>query len=389
MMSVWRRISSSGVSLEANGVTYGTGPSHDLYAQYAANPTLFKALTNFTPVQFDMLMDILLDASRPKSYLLKPRDVRGLRALDRQRGCGGRPHKLTARTRVFLCLVRLKDDDRLARLCAMSGLNVASVCQDFWHVVECLLAATEDNIRWPDPSSRRSLASVIPPLRTAKFPIGVVDGTAQFIRRPGADEPLFYNGRKKRHFFNHLVVCDWRGRILAVRTGFTGKTHDGVAYRASNLFTRSTQFFGPDQTLLADNGFEACGLITPFKNQRGGGALSSEQKYRNRLIRRYRVVVEFLFGAMKTKFGMISGIWRHSLPRANMVFMLCCQLMNFYMATNRKYIRGERFVLNHMSLEAWEEALLRGTGNDWAQTSRERVRDFFNTMEGQNILQNF
>ncbi|GIM12176.1 hypothetical protein Vretimale_15585 [Volvox reticuliferus] len=218
--------------------------------------------------------------------------------------------------------------------------------------------------------------------------VGIIDGTAQYIRRPGADEPLFYNGRKKRHFLNHLVVCDWRGRILAVRTGFTGKTHDGVAYRACDLYTQRRRFFAAGQTLLADNGFESCGLITPMKKQRGQ-AMSSNNRAYNRLVRRYRVVIEFLFGAMKIKFGMISGVWRHSLPRANMIFMLCCQLMNYYMRVNRKYIRGDRFSLNEMAMEAWEEAVLRGTGNDWEQSDRDSVRAFFQSPEGRRLIAGF
>ncbi|GIL93017.1 hypothetical protein Vretimale_15449 [Volvox reticuliferus] len=371
-------------------VTYGTGEAKELYSQYAANPTLFKSLTNFTPSQFEQLMNVLLDSNRPASYLLKPRDVQGSRPLNRQRTTnGGRPHKLDPRTRVFLCLVRLKDDDRLVRLCAMSGLNIASICEDFWHVVECLLVATEDAIQWPDPAARRALSSnSMRGVGRDMAAVGIIDGTAQYIRRPGADEPLFYNGRKKRHFLNHLVVCDWRGRILAVRTGFTGKTHDGVAYRACDLYTQRRRFFAAGQTLLADNGFESCGLITPMKKQRGQ-AMSSNNRAYNRLVRRYRVVIEFLFGAMKIKFGMISGVWRHSLPRANMIFMLCCQLMNYYMRVNRKYIRGDRFSLNEMAMEAWEEAVLRGTGNDWEQSDRDSVRAFFQSPEGRRLIAGF
>lgn len=371
------------------GATYGVGPAQDLYSQHVGNPTLFKALTNFSPAQFHALMRLLLDPSKPASYLLKPRDVWGRYGLARLRKTRGRPHKLDPHTRVFLCLVRLKDNDRLVRLCAMSGLNVASVCEDFWHVVECLAVATEHYIAWPNEGRREELASSmhdVQPQPGLMHPIGVVDGTAQFIRRPGPNEPLYYNGRKKRHFINHLVVCDWRGRIMHVMAGFTGKTHDGVAYRQSNLFTNRRAYFSRHQTLLADNGFQGCGLVTPFTRQRG--ALTAYERGFNQFVRRHRVVIEFVFGAMKSKFGILRGEWRHSLARANAVFLLCCQLMNFYMDTNKRYVRGPAFRITR-ALEEWERSALSQLGGDWTMRSRAQIRQYFMSPEVQPIYANF
>ncbi len=371
-------------------VTYGSGDASDLYAKHVGNPTLFKALTNFTPDQFETLMQILLDPSRPESYLLKPRDVKGRRGLRRQRRTrGGRPHKLDPRTRVFLCLVRLKDDDRLVRMCADSGLNVCSLCDDFWHVCECLLVVTQDCILWPSSADRAALQQTMVDLAPAPgtlLPIGVVDGTAQYVRRPGADEPLYYNGRKKRHFLNHLVVCDWRGRIMAAFVGYNGRTHDSIAYRTCPLHTRRREFFSQGQTLLADNGFQGCDLLTPV-TRRGSGPSERERMY-NKLVRRYRVVIEFLFGAMKSKFGIIAGTWRHNLARADMVFMLCCQLMNFYMDVNGKTVRGRAF-RNRLDMEEWEQVAFGQCNGNWQALDDGELRALFSTPAMQRIYEQF
>jgi hypothetical protein len=104
------------------GLTYGVRPAADLFTALVGNSVLFQALTNFSPGQFATLMQLLLDPNHPEAYLLKPRDPFGRRPLNRQQAApGGRPHKLTPETRLFLCLARLKDDDRLARIVAWSG----------------------------------------------------------------------------------------------------------------------------------------------------------------------------------------------------------------------------------------------------------------------------
>lgn len=368
------------------GITYGAGDAKELYSQYAPNDVLFKAMTNFTPTQFQNLLAKLMDPAMPRSYILKPRDPRGGRGLARQRRTrGGRPHKLSPATRLFLCLVRLKDDDRLVRLCAMSGLNVASVCDNFWHVCECLLAATEDQIRWPGAAERNTLARQAGAL-TRFGVVGVVDGTVQYICRPGADEPLYYNGRKKRHFLNHLVVCDWRGCIRAIRVGFYGRTHDSVAYKSCDLYTNKQAYFAQGQRLIADCGFMGCGNVTvPYVAR---PTLTQGQRAFNREVRRQRVVIEFLFGAMKSKFRILSGTWRHGLHRANSVFALCCQLTNMYMHANRRYIRGQAWRHGQM-LEGWEEALLRQFGGDWSRLNRVQVREYLQSPAAQHLFDNW
>ena len=256
-------------------------------------------------------------------------------------------------------------------------------------MVECLVAATADCIKWPTAPERRALVGAMAEFVEGRgpAPIGIVDGTAQYVRRPGPDEALYYNGRKKRHFVNHLVVCDWRGCIIAVRAGFTGKTHDGVAYRSTDLYERRGQFFHQGQTLLADCGFRGCQLITPIL-ARQDRALTGEELAFNRVVRRYRVVVEFVFGALKNKFRILSNVWRFSLERAPVVFALCCQLFNFYMAKSGKYVRDRNFQAGRV-LADWEAGLLRRVGGDWANTEREQVRRFFASAEGHALFDNW
>lgn len=110
------------------GPSYGVAEARELYAEFVRRPDLFKALTNFTPSAFDALVQRVLDPNRPAAYLLKPRCRGGQQPLARRRQRTGRPHKLSPHTRVFLCLVRLKDDARVAQLCALSGTIVKTFC---------------------------------------------------------------------------------------------------------------------------------------------------------------------------------------------------------------------------------------------------------------------
>ena len=352
-------------------VGYGVHPcTEDLYAKYYSFPQQMKALTGFLPGAFDILFEKVRD------YIDLPVDVRGnirpahllgaARSLSALGRPIGRPHKLTLQTRFLLFLAQMRDAQHISHLVCFSGLNQASLSDDFWHMLDATMLALHDMIKWPDQAERVSLEGKIWGSGFQKMgvkPIVIWDGTIQPIFSPseGFDPTLWlllYCSRKRTHAFNHLLACDWRGYIRACYAGFHGSVHDGGAYKMTDVYHQATDFFSGKQVAMADSGFQGCDLLSILKAAKGAG-LTVGEKERNRLLRRHRVLIEFVIGGVKRKFRIVSEpfVKHPNSHRAPDVFFVACQLFNFWQS-EYGYLRGEAYTLEH-EYEMWEKKLLR------------------------------
>lgn len=335
-------------------------PADDLYTQYSQNPALFKSFTNLFPPEFDDLFD------KVREGLCQPVDIRGnRRALHNQgqpRVVGpsgrpvGRPPKLSLQTRLMVWLGVLRGGMPLIDQIALCGQNQAGLSDDFYHILACVMEGLDDQIRWPDAAERQGLEGSFYdfPASAALVPILIVDGTTQEVHKPGdGSEPLMYCSRKSMHCWNHQIFVDWRGCIRAVYTSFVGSAHDSMCYRMLPQYQEKDLYFSGKQTVLADSGYVGCGIM----HMRKGVVIAAERAF-NSKARRHRVLVEFVIGAVKNKFGILSKAWPRGahIQHANDTFFVCCQLLNFIMA-RRGYLRGAAYQ-SRGELEVWERRLL-------------------------------
>lgn len=151
-----------------------------------------------------------------------------------------------------------------------------------------------------------------------KFPsaVGCIDVTPHEIQRP-SNEPQreFYSGHRHYHLLNTQMVCDNRGHIRFLQTGFLGSTHDSLSYRLMVPV-------GPGLTLdipqgvvfLADKGYpDAPPLLTPFiqiQIRRLGYRQRNKARRFNREHSRRRIKIEHVFKNLKD-YKCTTGIWRH------------------------------------------------------------------------------
>jgi len=342
-------------------------PADDLYTRFTQNPGLIKSYTNFFPPAFEELF------VRVQPFISVPIDIRGNRRAAhlqlQPRAVGpsgrpiGRPPKLTLRTRFMIFLAVLRGGMSLIDQIAGCGQNQQGLSDDFYHMLHGVLEALDDEIRWPTAAERLALRGSIWdfPATSLMCPIFLCDGTIQKVHSPqGAAEPLMYCSRKKVHGFNHQIVCQWDGRIVAVYTGFNGCEHDSVCYRMLPLYSQRDQYFSGNETLIGDCGYQGCGVMH-VRPERAGGS-RADMEY-NRLLRRHRVLIEFVIGAVKNKFAIVQKPWARggsNLPCANDAFFVCCQLFNFWMA-KYGYLRGAAYRQRH-ALEAWERQFLAQVG---------------------------
>ena len=363
--------------------SYGCFPCTDVYAQMVGHGDMFRAYTNFTPAVFEVLF------LRVEPHVDRPVDVRGRRrevGAPRALGCNGgrlgRPPNMSLRSRFFMFLAALRGDRSILDQVAFTGQNQQAVSDDFFHILDAVLEALEGEISWPDEAERARLEGTLwdYPAGGLIVPILIWDGTIQPTGEPsnGVLEPLMYCSRKKVHGYNHQLCCDWRGRIRACHVGFYGSVHDSACYQLIQPQGERHLFYSGVQTALGDSGYAGCGMLHVRR-----GELSAELHAANKRIRRHRVLIEFVIGALKNKFKIASRPWgRHAnMHRAPYVFLACAMLLNVWM-DNYGYLRGaayrsagglevwERVLLNNAGVENWDtdelviEAILQGGADD-------------------------
>ena len=338
----------------------------DLYTRFQQHPLVFRGMTNFLPRDFDELFD------RVEPFINGPVDVRGNRRAPHLQGAPralgpsgrpvGRPPNMSLKSRFLIFLATLKEGWSLITQIGQCGQNQQGLSDDFHHFLIGILIALDDEIRWPNAAERQTLEGAIYGFRRGLFlvPIGIVDGTPQFTNRPvdKVQAALMYNGRKKRHGHNHQVCCRWDGHILGVQS-FYLHANDTLCYQLTPWHQSKGSHFSGQQTLLADAGYEGCGLLHVRKN-----VSTDQERAFNALVRRHRVLIEFVFGALKTKFKIVQKTWTHTqgsrdsacLHTASDTFFACCQLLNYWM-DKYGHLRGAKYRVRH-ELEVWEERLL-------------------------------
>ena len=336
----------------------------DLFTVMSQNPATFKHFTNFFPPEFEELFTLL------EPLISEPIDIRGnrraphLRGQPRTRGPSGRavgrPPKLSLRSRFTIFLAVMRGGMSLIDQIATIGHNQQALSDDFYHILFCALEALDAQIQWPNAAERMALRGSLWdfPSTSALCPIGIIDGTIQEVSQPGdASEPLMYCSRKSVHGYNHQIVCRWDGKILAVFPGFYGSNHDSICYRMTDLYTQRATSFSDNETLMADAGYEGCGIMHVEK----APTHASMIEY-NRRLRRHRVLIEFVIGSVKNKFQLVQKCWVRGANRqfASDAFVVACQLLNFWMS-RYGYLRGVEYQQKH-ALERWEAKLLELAG---------------------------
>jgi len=216
----------------------------------------------------------------------------------------------------------------------------------------------DGEIQWPSAVERLHLRGTLWdfPASDVLCPIFLLDGVIQKTSKPhDSTEALMYCSRKRTHGFNHQIICRWDGKIVAVYPGFFGSTHDSACFKLTELHSARGNFFSDNETMIADCGYQDCGILNVRK-----APLDVAGRALNRLLRRHRVLIEFVIGGVKQKFQLVQSIWKHRRSAASDAFFVACQLFNYWM---RKYgyLRGAAYQQRH-ELEEWEAKLLRLAG---------------------------
>jgi hypothetical protein len=277
-------------------------------------PEIFPALTGLTRDEFDRLG---ADFARARDRL-RATSQRTKRGTPRQRAAGaGAPPTHDLPSRLLMALVWLRVYPTYELLGWLFGLEKSNA----WENVQDALAVLETLADFPfeRPAADRAKLATKEAMMAAFPQVKVlIDGKEQPFRRPRdwEQQKPFYSGKKKRHTVKNQVVCRPDGRIGAVSATAPGSAHDLTILRGDGLLGRLEAGEGA----MADKAYTGAQddrpeipIVVPTKATRGH-PLTEEQKAANRVISRFRVVIEHVM-AQLNRFQVLKQVFRSAFAR--------------------------------------------------------------------------
>jgi hypothetical protein len=218
----------------------------------------------------------------------------------------------------------------------LNKTNVEDNLKDVLATLDTMTTFTFEHPRAGHPklNSPQAVMTAFPDVRL------VIDAKEQRVQRPKNTrdgqghlqdrQKPYYSGKKKTHTVKNQVAVRPDGVIEAVSASVPGgATHDLTLLRQTQLLVQ----LGDDEAAMLDKGYDGiqndypqCKLYLPFKARRNH-PLTDEQKAYNRLLAKYRIVVEHTI-AQVNKFQVLVQVFRHKLADHRHIIRVVCGLVN-------------------------------------------------------------
>jgi len=278
----------------------------------AAKPAAFVSFTGMSPEQFRALADDFTPHYR--GHRAAAATTRRGRARRRAPGAG-HPHAHDLRGRLLLALVWLKVYPTYEVLGLLFGLDKGNARRNVLDLLEALDTFDDFPFDRPDGDPtrrpRRSVAEVMADFPEVRL---VIDSKEQRVQRPGGPherQKPFYSGKKRAHTLKTQLGVSPSGQIESVSPSVPGSVNDVRLLRETGLLGRLPE----GETGMTDKGYEGAdkgeraGVLVLPKKDRKKNPCTEEDQARNRLIARYRIVVEHVI-AQLNRFTVLRQQWR-------------------------------------------------------------------------------
>lgn len=152
----------------------------------------------------------------------------------------------------------------------------------------------------------------------------LIDATEQSIERPKRGQKPYYSGQKKRHTLTTEIGITQNGRIVHVSKTHPGSTHDFTVFTGEKRPPKDTRIF-------VDSGYQGIADMHqnadfPYKSSKNK-PLAAEEKSYNTGLSRVRIVVEHIFGHLKT-FKIMSDRYRNKIRRYSVKLNIIAGIVN-------------------------------------------------------------
>ena len=293
------------------------------YQQLSKRPSTFRAMTGMTVQEFDRLYEQVFQRYE------EAEEERQNRPERKRQGGAGHPYTNSLRERLLMTLIWLRVYPSQEMLGLLFSLHKSNVGRNLKEMMDILVEVSEGEITWPvDKRRHQQMAEIM-----TEFPDvqAIIDATEQAIRRPHDQntQKMHYSGKKKRHTLKTQIVVAPDGLIREVSDSVAGSVHDLTLLRQTHTLDRLAE----GEAAMLDAGYQGVrqdapdrSLYHPYRASRGH-PLSEEQKAANRVLSRYRIVVEHTLAQLK-RFQVLAQVYRHSRALYNLIFRIVAGLIN-------------------------------------------------------------
>lgn len=257
---------------------------------------VFARLFGIEPDKFD----ILVKNVRPLWIKAEAKRLRHPRKIKKG---GGRLYALTLEESVAMLLLYARTYVTHAFLSALFDVHDSRICRYFARLRPSVESVFDLPIKKADLSEKEILTLV-------------VDATEQRTER--RDKGCGYSGKKKAHTVKTQIVVDDRGDIRHISPSVPGNIHDKKLFDCSGVKL-------PDHA-KGDLGYLGTNIALPFKSSKLH-PLTKQQRYRNKLHSRKRIIVEHVFASLKS-YRILADRFRGSLINYHHYFLIVCGLRN-------------------------------------------------------------
>jgi hypothetical protein len=258
----------------------------------------------------------------------------------RQRAVGaGRRYQYDLRERLLMTLFWLRcymTYEVLGYFYDLDKTNIENNLKDVLATLDTMTTftferPTADRVKLDSP---QAVMTAFPDVRL------VIDAKEQRIQRPKNtkdgdghlqdNQKPYYSGKKKAHTVKNQLAVRPDGLIEALSDSVPGgATHDLTLLRQTDLLS----LLAEDEAAMLDKGYDGIQndypevhLHQPYKARRNH-PLTDEQKTFNRLLARYRIVVEHT-NALLNKFQVLVQVFRHARTSHTRIIRVVAGLVN-------------------------------------------------------------
>jgi hypothetical protein len=270
-----------------------------------------KALFGFHPqVLAEILVRVLPELEKRRHIRLatRPERKRAFVALD------GKPRELTPLIKVLLTLLYLRHNVSHTVVGALFAFSADRSENAFAEVLPVLRDLFPKE-KWEAEKRHRGADSQWQPEQIDRI---IIDSFETPVRRPSlkARQKRLFSGKKGQTTLKSQLISDGRGGVLDIDAGHRGPAADIQVYRGSKLEERLPAAL-KDKPRYGDKAYadQKQPEITTPKKKPKGGALTPEEKERNREISRQRIAVEHSirrvkgFRILRAQYRLAPGIF--------------------------------------------------------------------------------
>jgi DDE superfamily endonuclease/Helix-turn-helix of DDE superfamily endonuclease len=292
------------------------------YDKVKNNPKLLLAMTSLTRAEFEQLLVPFQAAWEARvAQTAVPEQSRQCRA-----GAGRKPALRTVADKLLFILYYFKAYPLQEILAFEFGMSQGEACS--W--IATLSPVLKQALRTLGQLPERDPTQLATKLAEEEETTLGIDGTERRVQRPKDQEKqrTYYSGKKKAHTVkNNVVVGLESRRVRYLSQTYEGKKHD------KKICDEEQLTFPPGISLYKDTGFqgyEPAGVRTyqPKKKPRGQ-ELSAEDRERNRLISKVRIIAEHVISGIK-RCHILKDVVRNTRAGfVDLVMVITCGLHNF------------------------------------------------------------